>query len=338
MLEQDADVTLSIIDLSSTDYSVLKVAVTLLERNRLKVHFLEKGNTTGTLVLVDIDTPGGKDFYTHFNYARHRAMLLLSTETLNDHRNLVLKKPLRVQTVKDVLYDLYLGLNPHLKIGPSNQLNQPSETETTYSSSNSFNPQNNLFFVLFKALQEKGTIQVFCPPHSPLFVNTISGIIASSISNETLHKIISSQSHAFKSTKLSSADFEILAKGQVIVPLNQIIWNAALYGSHGQLIEGHSTEVPIQLKAWPNLSRLDFEPHHMKLASIMAAQALTLKQIQLKTHLSWETIVGFYNAAYATNLIVINPANLPTTSTSKSAPPVKTSLLAKIANRLKIAS
>jgi hypothetical protein len=335
MLEPDAEVTISVIELSSTDYSVLKVAVTLLEKTHFKVHFLEKGNTTGTLVLVDFDTPGGKDFYRQFNYARHRAMLLLSTETLNDHRNVVLKKPLRVQTLKDVLYDLYLDLNPQLKIG---QASTPLEEVgiNNLPANNPVNPQNNLFLVLFKALQEKSIIQVFCSPHSPLFVNTISGIIASSLSNETLHKIILSQSHAFKSTKLSSADFEILAKGQVIVPLNQVIWNAALYGSHGQLIAGHSSEVPIQLKAWPNLSRLDFEPNHMKLASIMAGKALTLKQIQLQTHLPWETIVGFYNAAYATNLIVINPANLPTT-TSKSAP-VKASLLAKIANRLKIAS
>lgn len=335
MLKHGAEVSISVIELSSTDYSVLKVAITLLERNQLKVHLLEKGNTSGTLVLVDFDTTSGKDFYRQFNYARHRAMLLLSTETLNDHRNLVLKKPLRVQTLKDVLYDLYLDLNPQLKIG---QANRPTE-ETQNSNlpvSNSVNPQNNLFLILFKALQEQSIIQVFCPPHSPLYVNTINGIIASSISNEILRKIILSQSYSFKSTKLSGADFEILAKGQVIVPLNQVLWNAALYGSHGQLITGHSPEVPIQLKAWPNLSRLDFEPDHMKLASIMAGKALTLQQIQLQTHLPWETIVGFYNAAYATNLIVINPANLPTT-TSKSAP-VKASLLAKIANRLKIAS
>ena len=334
MLEQDAEVTISVIELSSTDCSVLKVAVTLLERNHLKVHLLEKGNTTGTLVLVDFDTPGGKDFYRQFNYAHHRAMLLLSTETLNDHRNLVLKKPLRVQTLKDALYDLYLGLNPQLKIS---QPSQPPAAETHNLAVNQVNSQNSLFLVLFKALQDKSIIQVFCSPHSPLFVNTISGIIASSISNEILRKIIFSQSYVFKSTKLSSADFEILAKGQVIVPLNQVLWNAALYGSRGQLIEGHSPDIPVQLKAWPNLSRLDFESHHIKLASIMAGKAFTLKQIQLQTNLPWETIVGFYNAAYATNLIVINPANLPTTTTSKSAP-VKASLLAKIANRLKIAS
>lgn len=337
MLEQDADVTISVIELSSTDCSVLKVAITLLEKNRLKVHLLGKENTTGTLVLVDFDTPSGKDFYRQFNYTRHRAMLLLSTETLNDPRNLVLKKPLRVQTLKDVLYDLYLDLNPQLKVGQATTSSEKVETSSNLPANNPVNLQNNLFLVLFKALQEQSIIQVFCSPHSPLFVNTISGIMASSISNETLRKIMVSQSQTFKSTKLSSADFEILAKGQVIVPLNQVLWNAALYGSHGQLIEGYSLEVPIQLKAWPNFSRLDFEPDHLKLASIMASKALALKQIQLQTHLSWEIIIGFYNAAVATNLIVINPANLPTAATAKSAP-VKASLLAKIANRLKIAS
>jgi hypothetical protein len=67
----------------------------------------------------------------------------------------------------------------------------------------------------------------------------------------------------------------------------------------------------------------------------MAARAMTLKQVQEKLQLPWDTIVGFYNAAWATGLIAISPANLPVASGNKSTD--KIGLFAKIANRLKLA-
>lgn len=324
-----SDLTISTLELNSTDFSVLRVANVLLEKSGIKATLLEKGDTTGTLLLVDIDTPAGRDFYTHFDYPRHRTMLLLSSETINDQRNLVLKKPIRVQTLKDVLYDLCTNLNQKVSVPES-----PSLRKNT--SSTPIKLQETLFFILFKSKQEKQAIQIFCSPYSPLFVEGTRGIIATSASRDILKKIIQSPPHQLRSTKLSSSDFDVLAKGQLILPMTSILWSAALYGSHGQLIPDHSPEIPIQLKAWPNFSRLDFEPVHIRLASLMAARAITLRQIEEKSQIPYATIVAFYNAAWATDLLVINPLNLPTTLTKKA--PTKMGLFAKIATRLKIAS
>jgi len=330
MLEQ-ASFTISIVGLASTDFSVLKVATTLLEKSGIKTTLLERGDPSGTLVLVDVDTSIGSDFYNQFDYPRNRIMLLLSSETINDQRNLILKKPIRVQTLKDTLYDLYVNFYPKVRV--SETIPAQKNISTT-----PIDLQDTTFFILWKAKQEKQAVQIFCSPYSPLFVEGGRGIIATSASREILKKIIQSPPNRLRSTKLSTADFDVLARGQLILPMTNVVWSAALYGSHGQLLPEHSPEIPVQLKAWPNFSRLDFEPVHMRLASFMAARAMTLKQVEERSQVPYTTIVGFYNAAYAIDLVVINPINLPVTLSKKVPSSNKESIFTRIANRLKIAS
>jgi hypothetical protein len=329
-MSEQTPVTISAIALNNTDSSVLKVAATLLEKQAIPVQLLEGTDTSGTIIVVDIDTPAGRDFYDHFDNPRQRIMLLLSSDTINDPRNPVIKKPIRVQTLRDVLIDICTGLAPKAK-----QAMSAEEKTKTIPLSPPTDPNNSLFFLLLKAKQEKQVLQIFCSPYSPLFIDTSKEIVATSASRDTLRKIIQTSSGQLRSTKISSQDFEVLARGQLMIPLNHLLWSAALYGSFGQLIPKHSPDIPVQLKAWPNLSRLEFETDHMKLASIMAARAMTLKQVQEKFHISWDTLVGFYNAAWATGLLTVNPANLPTVSVKKVAD--KTGLFAKIANRLRLA-
>ncbi len=326
-MSEQTPVTISAVALNNTDSSVLKVAATLLEKHAIPVQLLEGADTSGTIIVVDIDTPAGRDFYEHFDNPRQRIMLLLSSDTLNDPRNLVIKKPIRVQTLRDVLMDICTGFAPKAK--QTLPAGEKIKTATLTDANNS------LFFILLKAKQEKQVLQIFCSPYSPLFIDTSKEIVATSASRDTLRKIIQTASGQLRSTKISSQDFEVLARGQLMIPLNHLLWSAALYGSFGQLIPEHSPDVPVQLKAWPNLSRLEFETDHMKLASIMAARAMSLKQVQEKFHLSWDTLVGFYNATWATGLLTVNPANLPTVSVKKVIG--KTGLFAKIANRLRLA-
>lgn len=327
-----ARMNISVVELSNTDYSVLKVAVGLLKKNAIEVNILERGDPSGSIVLIDFDTQAGKDFYSQFNSKRNFSLLLFSKETFSDIRHWIIKKPVRVQTLKDVLFDIYTTLMPASKKSSPLAI-ENHEKEITFNSL--VLTDRILFFILLKVLQEQKIAQIFCPPHSSLFVNAPNGVIASSVSREVLRKIIVNQSNSLKSIRLSDADFEVLAKGQLIMPLHQVLWSAALYGSHGQLIPGHSEQVPVQLKAWPNFSRLEFHLEHMKLAAIMTSQPLSLKQIEQKTGLPWTTIVGFYNAAWATELIIIKPETLPTVSRQNEAS--KIGLLAKIAQRLKIA-
>lgn len=328
-LTMPTHVSISHVELSNTDHSVLKVVIGLLAKNGIKADVLDKSDMAGNVTIVDIDTPAGKAFYEKFT-ARNHSLLLLTSETVNDHRHMILKKPVRVQTLRDVLTDICID------VGSTPTSPSKNKEKNTATATIKINFQETLFFTLLKAKQDKQVMQIFCPPYSPLFVNPAKGIIATSASRNILRKITRNQTGPVKGTKISDADFEILSKGQLIIPLENILWSAALYGSQDQLIEGHSADMLVQMKAWPNFSRLEFEPEHMKMATFMTSAPLTLKQLAEKSKVSWEKVVGFYNATAATGLIIANPTNLPKATTTKIA--AKAGLFSKIAQRLKIAS
>jgi hypothetical protein len=328
-MSENKSIHISSVELSDTDYSVLRVAVKLLtEKSDIEFCLLEKGNMSGLIIVVDVDASSGNAFYSQFDYANNRTLLLLSTKIFTDHRSVVLKKPVRVQTLRDTLYDITMSLFSHFT---TKVVSPPAVTTSPL-----LGKQETLFSILLKVKQENLVIQAFCSPYPPLFINAPQKIVATSASREIIRRIIRTPPGAITSTKLSNSDHEALARGQVILAFNNILWSAGLYGSQGQLIRGHSPEIAVQLRAWPNLTRLEFDHDHLKLAAVMTQHALTLKQVEEKTKLPWETIVGFYNATWATDLVLINPKGLPTVTVPLKSG--KTSLLAKIAQRLKFVS
>ncbi|ALG67227.1 hypothetical protein [Beggiatoa leptomitoformis] len=341
----EANLTISYVDLGATDQAVLKVATGLLAKhNDLHANILNKEDVSGHIVIVDVDNPDGQTFYNQFNGRSGRGMLILSNNALNEHRYPVLRKPVRVQTLRDVIFDLHNELQNSTKV-PARQA--PTSTAEADDADKKIKPfvipppvklaelDNNLFFVLLKAQTEKQCMQIFCPPHSPLFVDPEKGIVATSASRETLRKMTHGEAPVISSTRLSDTDVDILAKGQLIIPFASVLWSAAVYGSKGQLIATHKSDVPVRLKAWPNLSRLDFQPIHMKLTTIMTGQTLTLQEIAQRFQIEWDVVAGFYNACFATGLLLINP----TKAAAVVAPKVvteKNSLFSKIAKRLKL--
>lgn len=325
-------ITISCVQFSDTDYSVLKVAVNLLLKNKIPVKLLDKGDTSGKIFVVDIDTLDGRSFYAQFDYSGKAALLLLSNEMVNDQRNPVLRKPLRVQTLRDILHEMIVDQCPELA-------QQSSADDLATAKINGItattDAQKTLLYALLQARREKQVMQVYSPPHPALYVEPIQGIIATSASRDMLRKITRSPAAVVIKT-LSQKDFDILARGQQILPLTHVLWSAALYGSGGKLLEGHSLDTPVQLIAWPNFSRLEFEPEHMRLTSMMTARPISLREIHEKTKFPMEVICNFYNAVAAINLISIKPV---TNKVVKAvAEPQKRSLFTKIATRLKIAS
>jgi hypothetical protein len=327
--------SISPVSLSSTDISVLKVATGILANMNIHVDILSSGDTSGAIVLVDADTDLGGANYRALNGGRGQILLVLSEQTLNDNRNVVLKKPLRVQTLKDVLCDVHQQLSTQssgLSLGGHSA---GEKTSAPSSSQAPFDAAKNLFFVLHKALNEKQRLQIFYPPFSPLYADGFTGIVATSASRTTLRRMVSAPSEQLKTLQLSEADFDILARGQVIVQFSQVLWSAALFGSQSQLVSGHDLNTPARLKAWPNFSRLDFESSHMALASLMAAQPISIRQIQEKTKMDTGVIIGFYNAALVTGLLDAT-AKVAAQVVPVAADSKKTGLFARIARRLNL--
>lgn len=319
-------ITISTIALGASESMVLRVSLGILESSGIKVTSLDKGDTSGTIVIVDVDMPEGRDFYRLFESKKNQVLLVLSSENLNDTRNMILRKPVRVQTLKDVLLDLCTEKSKTLFDTYGAQSTKPSA------------PEKNLFFILLESRDEKKIRQIFNPPFPAIYINGFDNVLAFSGTQDSFRKMMQAPSYQLEIKSLAWADFNSLARGQIIIPLLDALWTAALFGSQGQLIPGHSPDTPILLKGWPNFSRVEFDSDHMRLTSIMSKQVLTLNQLHEKTQIDYKKIVSFYNALWSASLIQANFAlpttAVPTHSESKQSEPKKAGLLARIAQRL----
>ncbi|WP_353570271.1 hypothetical protein [Candidatus Albibeggiatoa sp. nov. BB20] len=324
------------VELTNTDHSVLKVALSLVAKANVEAKLLPAHDHSGNVFIVDIDKPEGKQFFAEFKPSKQAELLLISSEMTEElHHQHFLHKPIRVQTIKDMLIDIKEGLDtPRNFKAPSSSLLDANQVQPK----GEFNPDKNLFFTLLKTQKKQKVVQIYCPPHSALFVNGLDNVIATSATKETLWKITHLLNTGINNLQLSQADFSVLAKGQRIIPLKNILWTTALYLSQSQIAAPDVTiDTPIQLKMWPNFSRLDFEPEHMQLTTLMTSKALSLKQAAQQTRFPESFVIGFFNAIWVMDLVIINP-NQQSAINTKSKTTVKSSLLQKIANRLKLKS
>lgn len=333
-MPEDKTMSISFVALSATDSAVLSVASNLLEKNDIQACLLKEEDKTGTIIVIDIDNEEGAEFFNTFDYTGNRQVLLLSSKGVYNQRHEILQKPVRVQTLKDALIDIHTRL--YREIPAKNSFVMPTEV----SSSQDCDIKNTLFYHLLQIKKAQSIVQLFCPPHSPLFINGKENIIASAASKEVLEAITHDYTGNIKTTQLSEADFTVLARGQRLLSLDSIMWESALYGSQGQLVEGHDKQQAVTLRAWPNFPRLEFSTEHMRLAACMTGYTLSLAQIEQKMHLPWATIAGFYNALWATDLIIQGNTETaspqPMEKAEKSEK--KAGLFSKLAQRLHLSN
>jgi len=318
-----SNINISAIALGASESMVLRVSLGLLETAGVKTHALNAGDSSGNILVVDVDNSEGRNFYQQFKAKKNQTLLVLSSESLNDTKNVVLRKPIRVQTLKDVLLDLCTE--------KSKVLFDTYTTQTEHPSS----PDKNLFFILLESRDEKKIRQIFNPPFPAFYVNGYDNVIAFSGSKDNFRKMMKAPVNQLEIKSLAWSDFNSLARGQIISPLADSLWTAAMFGSQGQIVQGHSPDAPIILKGWPNFSRVEFDSEHMQLTSIMSKQMLTLNQLQAKTQIAYNKIVAFYNALWSANLIQVSPDHKPVKKGVKKPVVKKMSLLSKIASRLR---
>lgn len=317
---------ISPVKFTSTDYSVLKVALNLILKSKINIELLSDSNLDADLFIIDMDNPEGRKFFAEIQDSRYGS-LLISSEMQEEYNNQIfLRKPVRVQTLRDIITDMYQATTH--KTSPVKQQIEPVSK---------FVAEKNLFFMLLKAQQDKKSLQIYCPPHSALFVSGADNMVATSATSDVFWQITHTHVDNINSMQLSAADFNVLAKGQRIIPLKNLLWTTAIYLSRGQLAtDSVSLDDEIQLKVWPNFSRLDFEPDHLRLATVMVSRALSLKQISQQTGFPLEFVVNFFNAAWVMDLIIIQPKT--TRKIHQPKQEFKSGLLQKIANRLKLKS
>lgn len=96
---------------------------------------------------------------------------------------------------------------------------------------------------------------------------------------------------------------ERVAKEQRGCSYESFLWKAALYTSLGRLPEGTNLSTAMQLKQWPNLTRLYPLGGSMRIATLLVEQPRTLPVIAKVLKMPVGRVFSFYSAACAIGIV-----------------------------------
>ena len=87
-MPEQTNITISYVELSNTDQSVLKVSISLLEKNGMSFQLLNEGDANGAVTVIDLDTTVGRAFYDQFTPSRGKTVLLYfwNSDNVNSRR------------------------------------------------------------------------------------------------------------------------------------------------------------------------------------------------------------------------------------------------------------
>lgn len=82
-------------------------------------------------------------------------------------------------------------------------------------------------------------------------------------------------------------------------PLNELIWKAAYYGSAGALLEGYHLYDVVELKHWPNFTRIPHAKCCLPLCSLLARRPSSISFAHRMLKVPEADALRFYSAARA---------------------------------------
>lgn len=285
------------------------------------------------LVILDDETETGKNALLR---ARTGQVKLVFSSRNRSGKNLIsIQKPINLTSLKDLLVRIFQKMYSQLAQEP---------TAMTLATASVLGPQdimqsdNNLFTVILDAKENQQLLRIEAPDFPEIYINGNSKSFATLMEHNDLRKIFTIPFEQLTITPIDEQDFNKHTNDMLIAAMYRLLWISGIYGSNGQLIAGHDTNRPVKLRAWPNFTRNDFMPQHLKLAAILARQPTTITELVGTTGLNQSDVVSFYNAAYVVDLIEfsentadrIKEPSPPTPNTKRQ------SILSKLAARLKL--
>lgn len=94
------------------------------------------------------------------------------------------------------------------------------------------------------------------------------------------------------------------------------LWKIALWSSRGRLPVGTDVHRPMQLRHWPNFTRILVTPNAMRIAALMTSRPISLSEVAKTLGLPQRSVFSFFSAANAT--IGFEAASFPETDLAKT--------------------
>ncbi|MDR9435234.1 MAG: hypothetical protein RI563_00035 [Thiohalophilus sp.] len=296
---------------------------------------LHSGNVQKAhLVVLNDETDSGKSALLR---ARAGQVKLVFSSTPRSGKNMILvHRPVNITLLQNVLIRVFGKMQDQLQ----HSLYEPRVKADADPRAEPASQDETLFTTLIYAKEKQKLLCLTLPDLTKLYINGQSNTFISENDINHLKKFAPTALSEIKLSNIDEAHFSAETRKKPIYALHRLLWTSGIYGSEGRLLSGHTMDRPVKLRAWPNFTRNDFLPQHLKMAAIIARRPTTLEQLVKQTGIARSDIINFYNAAYAVDLIEVsetrkiddNTEHLHTPALSQA----RQGLLSKLASRLKL--
>ncbi len=104
------------------------------------------------------------------------------------------------------------------------------------------------------------------------------------------------------------------------IDLEVLLWQVAIWTSHGRLPTGTNPQRAVGLRGWPNMTRLPLPPHALRIAALWNRQFTTLIDTAQSLNVPQRVVFGFYSACDAVNLLEYGEEKTAPIAAEKVAP------------------
>ena len=342
-----------VVGLSSIEAAVFAAVSRILCLQDIQIKVAEKPDNACQLIIIHTDSERGNAVFERLKGQKIRQHLLLIANKKPDLSKInisqsFLSKPLRVQELLECLEKLSLQLNKarvqapnQASIIPVKNNNMTTVRAAVPNRLKSYRPStfNSIILLstLLDARDNNAVYQIANKHHGNFWVNGIKQEVISNFSPKELFKLITEYHESgYIISTISLENFKVLTENKVNVKLDDVLWYAAMADKRGQLIENLDENTPIKLTSWPNMTRLSYNPNHIRMAAMLSRQAETLTDLVSKHQLPRLDTVCFLNAAYSIHILEKFTKQAIAATPVKPVNNKKSNLLHKIANHLHI--
>jgi hypothetical protein len=194
---------------------------------------------------------------------------------------------------------------------------------TSQEPNDMFKPENYLLGLLETAQLDKQSRRLELTGLAPLFIAPTEGKYYTEASGDSLFKLCSTPLSSMDVSIVGEEKEELVQVGRSWVkqkkksslpkmagkPLSELQFHAALHGSKGRLLSGHTPHTKARLTQWPDKSLLKDavlnkeDRYFLTLALFMTDKSVSLSDIATATQVSLAKVIDFHNACAVTGLI-----------------------------------
>jgi len=290
-------------------------------------------DNNGQATVVDVETPEGRTFWQ----TNQNNKTLIAYAQQNTHQAAYfLEKPLRVQQVTELLKSLADNLSP---ASASNAVSQSASPQSNNTGLNHYQPDDFLGGLLKKILADGNpcTLQLTGAPalHVIPADQKCYTVEIDLFDLKPVQKMwFKTTADQFQKQPIETARLPLIRDELTSYEIESFIWLSTLYSSNGNLLVGHALPTPVRLKEYPNFSILPYEAFQMQLAAFMLKNTASIPRIAANTRQSMPSVINFYNACVALDLVVIEKMAKETPDAAKTLSSDKKNLLKNIFQRL----